>query len=116
MPPIGLFIFAWSARSDVHWIGCLIGTAIYTGANFITLQCLFFYVRFDTLQRMFSERALQIILTYPQYSASLLAFNDFMRSAGAAGVLHAGGPMFRSMHIDGGVSFLAGLTILGIPG
>ncbi|KAM0756248.1 cycloheximide resistance protein [Meredithblackwellia eburnea MCA 4105] len=98
--PIGLFIFAWTSRSDIPWIASQIGSATFVAANFITLQCVFLY----------------IVLSYPQYSASILASNDFIRSALAAGFLHAGDPMFKRMGVNGGVSFLAGLTILGVVG
>lgn len=36
--PIGLFIFAWTARADVHWIGTSIGASLFSAANFFTLQ------------------------------------------------------------------------------
>lgn len=38
MAPIGLFIFAWTARADVHWIGSAIGSAIFVAANLVTFQ------------------------------------------------------------------------------
>lgn len=38
LPPIGLFLFAWTSRPSVHWIANQIGTAIYAGSNFITIQ------------------------------------------------------------------------------
>ncbi|KAI5474750.1 hypothetical protein MNV49_002528 [Pseudohyphozyma bogoriensis] len=98
--PIGLFIFAWTSRTSVNWSGSLIGTGIYAAANFVTLQCLFFY----------------IVLSYPAYAASILAANDFLRALAATGFLHIGIPMFRTLHIDGGVSLLAGLTCFGVPG
>ncbi|KAI5474784.1 hypothetical protein MNV49_002474 [Pseudohyphozyma bogoriensis] len=97
--PIGLFIFAWTARANVHWIGTSIGVAAFTGSNFVTTQCFFFY----------------ILLSYPEYAASLLAANDAIRSAAAAGFLHAGAPMFKRMGIPGGVSFMAGVILTGIP-
>ncbi|KAK4700259.1 MFS transporter, DHA1 family, multidrug resistance protein, partial [Phenoliferia sp. Uapishka_3] len=100
LAPIGLWIFAWTSRTNVHWIGSLIGVGLFVAANFATLQCVFLY----------------IVLSYPQYAASLLAGNDAFRSITAAAFLHAGTPMFRAMKISGGVSFLAGLTMFGIPG
>ncbi|KAI5475045.1 MFS general substrate transporter [Pseudohyphozyma bogoriensis] len=98
--PIGLFIFAWTSRVECHWIGSCIGTALYALSNFITLQCIFFY----------------IVLSYPAYAASILAANDLLRATAATGFLHIGIPMFRTLHIDGGVSLLAGLTCFGVPG
>jgi hypothetical protein len=49
-----------------------------------------------------------LVLSYPRYSASLLASNDFLRSCTAAGLLHAGPAFFKVLHVDGGVSLLAG--------
>lgn len=40
-PTIGLFIFAWTARSDVHWIASVIGITIYAISVYIILQCIF---------------------------------------------------------------------------
>ena len=54
-PPIGLFIFAWTARASIHWIVPIIGVTIYAGSIFTVLQCVFLYVP----------------LSYPQYAASL---------------------------------------------
>ena len=44
LPPIGLFIFAWTSRADIHWIVSLIGAGIYTSGIFIVFQCLFAYI------------------------------------------------------------------------
>jgi DHA1 family multidrug resistance protein-like MFS transporter len=43
-PPTGLFLFAWTFRSSIHWIAPTIGIAIYAGSVFIILQCIFMYV------------------------------------------------------------------------
>lgn len=81
----------------------MIGVTIYSGGVFIILQCLFVYIP----------------LTYPQYAASLLAGNDFLRSALAAGAIMFARPLFVNLGVGPGVSLLAGLTagcILGIFG
>jgi DHA1 family multidrug resistance protein-like MFS transporter len=54
--------------------------------------------------------------SYPRYSGSLFAANEFVRSTFAAGAILFAGPMFARLGIDGGVSLLAGLTLLGIFG
>jgi DHA1 family multidrug resistance protein-like MFS transporter len=97
---VGLWIFAWSARKSAHWIGPLIGTGLFAASNFVTLQCLFFY----------------IILSYQEYGASILAANDVLRAAAATGMLHAGSPFYKALGIDGGTSLLAGLALLGVGG
>lgn len=54
-PPIGLFLFAWTANPSIHWIASTIGITIYTASVFIVLQCLGVYIP----------------MTYPQVSADL---------------------------------------------
>jgi DHA1 family multidrug resistance protein-like MFS transporter len=39
-PTIGLFIFGWTARSDIHWIMPTIGIVIYASSVFILMQCI----------------------------------------------------------------------------
>jgi DHA1 family multidrug resistance protein-like MFS transporter len=93
--PAGLFIFGWTARSDIHWIVSCIGIVITTIGIFLIIQCIFLYLP----------------LSYPQYAASLFAGNDFIRSALAAGSIHFSYPMFQNLGVDKGVTLLAGLTI-----
>lgn len=50
-PTIGLFMFAWTARSSIHWIVPTIGITLYAGSVFIIMQCMFLYIP----------------LSYPQY-------------------------------------------------
>ncbi|KAF2200847.1 benomyl/methotrexate resistance protein [Delitschia confertaspora ATCC 74209] len=92
--PVGLFIFAWTSKPDIHWIVSLIGVAILTIGIFILLQCIFLY----------------LALSYPQYAASLFAGNDFLRSSLAAGAIHFSRPLFGNLGVGKGVSLLAGLT------
>ncbi|OCK82497.1 MFS general substrate transporter [Lepidopterella palustris CBS 459.81] len=98
--PIGLFIFAWTARKSIHWIVSLIGVSISMCGVFIIIQCMFIYLPF----------------TYPRYAGSLFAANGFARSAFAAGAILFAGPMFSRLGVDGGVSLLGGLTVLCIFG
>jgi DHA1 family multidrug resistance protein-like MFS transporter len=67
---------------------------------FIIIQCMFIYLPFS----------------YPRYSGSLFAANGFVRSTFAAGAVLFAGPMFARLGIDGGVSLLAGLTVLCVFG
>ena len=43
-PPVGLFLFAWTANRHVHWIAPTAGIVIYSASIFIVMQCLFVYV------------------------------------------------------------------------
>lgn len=102
LAPIGLFLFAWTGNSSpkIHWIAPTIGISIYTISIFLTLQCIFIYVP----------------MTYPQYSASLFAANDFARSALATGAILFARPLFLNLGVGRGVSLLGGLTVIGIIG
>ncbi|GFG20186.1 caffeine resistance protein 5 [Aspergillus udagawae] len=99
-PPIGLFLFGWTANKDIHWIVPTIGITIYAGSAFIVLQCVFVYVP----------------MSYPMYAASLFAANDFFRSAMACGSILYARPMFDNLGIGCGISLLGGLSTLGIIG
>jgi len=60
------------------------------------MQCMFTYVP----------------LCYPDYAASLLAANALARSCLAFAAILFAPPMFKTMGVGGGVSFLAGMTVL----
>ncbi|KAF2114908.1 major facilitator superfamily domain-containing protein [Lophiotrema nucula] len=93
--PVGLFIFGWTSKPDIHWIVSCIGIVITTIGIFLIIQCIFLYLPF----------------VYPQYAASLFAGNDFFRSSLAAGAIHFSYPMFHNLGVDRGISLLAGLTV-----
>lgn len=98
--PAGLFLFAWTARSDVHWIVPTIGIAIYSGTSFVIFQCIICYVP----------------LSYPRYVASLFAGNDFCRSSLAVGFVSFSRAMYVNLGIGRGVSILGGLSVMGVLG
>ncbi|KAJ5197703.1 multidrug transporter [Penicillium cf. viridicatum] len=90
-PTIGLFICGWIAPT--------IGITIYAASVFIVMQCIFVYIP----------------ISYPQYPASLLAANDFLRSAlgpWLAGVSCSRGHSSSTL----GVSLLGDLSVIGIFG
>lgn len=99
-PPIGLFLFAWTARASIHWIVPTIGITIYAGSVFTVLQCMFLYIPFS----------------YPQYAASLFAANDFFRSALASGSILFAHPLYQNLGIAKGTTLLGGLSAIGIVG
>lgn len=102
LAPIGLFIFAWTGNftDRVPWIAPTIGISVYTIGIFLMLQCLFVYIP----------------LSYPQYTASLFAANDFARSALATGAILFARPLFINLGVGRGVTLLAGLTVGGVAG
>jgi multidrug resistance protein len=76
--PIGLFIFAWTNGNNIHWIVCLLGTAIFAVGNVLLyLSCINYLVD-----------------AYVVYTASCMAGSSVLRS-----VLGAAFPLFtRSMY------------------
>lgn len=99
-PTIGLFLFAWTARSSIHWIVPTIGITIFAAGGFVVFQCIFIYVP----------------ISYPQYAASLFAANGFFRSTLACGSVLFAHPLFENLGIAKGVSLLGGLSVIGIVG
>ncbi|KAF2174127.1 hypothetical protein M409DRAFT_35229 [Zasmidium cellare ATCC 36951] len=98
--PVGLFIFAWTARASIHWIVPMIGNAIFAGGAFLIFIAVFLYLP----------------MSYPQYAASLFAANDLFRSCFAAGAVIFAHPMFVNLGIGKGVSVLGGLGVGGVIG
>ncbi|KAI1206499.1 MFS general substrate transporter [Annulohypoxylon truncatum] len=94
--PIGLFIFAWTSRPDIHWIVPIIGLMVLFVCFVIAFQCMNFY----------------IARCYPRYSASIFAANTFARSCFAAGSILFSRPMYEKLGVGGGVSLLGGLSVL----
>jgi DHA1 family multidrug resistance protein-like MFS transporter len=98
--PIGLLLFAWTARATIPWIVPTIGISIFAGSIFIVLQCIFLYIP----------------LSYPQYAASLFAANDFFRSAFACSSILFANPLYHNLGVAKGTSVLGGLSAIGILG
>ncbi|RYO21285.1 hypothetical protein AA0113_g11237 [Alternaria arborescens] len=93
--PIGLFLFAWTATSDIHWIVSIVGIAIMSGGIFMIMQPIFLYFP----------------LSYPKYVASVFAGNTVARSVLAAAIVHCSQPLYVNLGINRGVSLLGGFTV-----
>lgn len=102
LAPASLFMFAWTGFNspDIHWIVPTIGIVLFVLAVFLVFQVVFIY----------------LALTYPQYSASLFAMNDAVRSSVAAGSIHFSLPLFHNLGIGRGGSLLGGLMVMGVIG
>ncbi|KAL7941267.1 major facilitator superfamily domain-containing protein [Trichoderma barbatum] len=100
--PIGLFIFGWTGNSspNIPWIVPTIGITIFVVGIFTIFQVIFIY----------------IAISYPIYSASLFAANDFVRSSIGCGAIHFSRPLFINLGVGKGVSLLAGLSCGGVIG
>jgi DHA1 family multidrug resistance protein-like MFS transporter len=98
--PIGLFIFAWTSESSVHWVVPLIGVGIFVIGHFWTMQSIFIYIPFS----------------YPKYAASLFAGNSVWRSGTAGASVIFARPLFINLGVNKGVTLLACLSVIGIFG
>jgi MFS transporter, DHA1 family, multidrug resistance protein len=98
--PPSLFLFAWTARESVHWIAPAIGVVLFAMTSFVLFQGVVSYIP----------------QTYPDYTASLFASNDLVRSSLAVGSIHWSTPMYENLGIGRGVSLVAGLSVMGVIG
>ncbi|KAK5098829.1 hypothetical protein LTS08_006207 [Lithohypha guttulata] len=102
LAPICLFWFGWTGFNspDIHWIVPTLAIVVFVLAVFLVFQVVFIY----------------LALTYPQYSASLFAMNDAVRSCMACGAIHYAFPLFHNLGIGRGASLLGGLMVIGTIG
>lgn len=96
--PISLFMFAW-ASGRTHWIVPIIATGFF-GAGTILL--------FNAIINYLTD-------AYPTDAASVLASNDFIRSAFGAGMPLASHGLFVNLGVDWGVSLLGFVSVLFLP-
>ncbi|KAF7562648.1 hypothetical protein G7046_g1480 [Stylonectria norvegica] len=98
--PAGLFIFAWTARASIHWIVCMIGVALSLWGIFVVTQAILVYIP----------------SSYQKYAGSLFAANGLVRALFAGSAVLFSPVMFRTLKVSGGVSLLAGLSVVCIFG
>lgn len=98
--PVGLFMFAWTADSNINWSVPLVGVGIFVIGHFWTMQSLFIYIPFS----------------YPKYAASLFAGNSICRSVTAGASVVFARPLFINLGVHRGVTLLAGLSVVGVFG
>ncbi|THY74964.1 putative caffeine resistance protein 5 [Aureobasidium pullulans] len=99
MIPICLFWFGWSARADIHWIMPIIGSAFFSMESVLLFNSVLNYLP-DA---------------YPEYAASVLAGNDFMRSAFGAGFPLFARAMYNDLGVNWASSTLGFLAIAFVP-
>lgn len=97
--PICLFWFGWSARPNIHWIMPIIGSSFFSIGTFYLFNSVLGYLP-DA---------------YPDYVASVLAGNDFMRSSFGAGFPLFASAMYNKLGVGWASSLLAFLSITFIP-
>ncbi|OJJ04318.1 hypothetical protein ASPVEDRAFT_136148 [Aspergillus versicolor CBS 583.65] len=96
---IGLFIFAWTIYPDVHWIGAMVGSAVFGAGTILVYSGIFTF----------------LVDAYPSYAASTLAANSFARSAFAGVFPLFGVQMYNRLGYHWATSLLAFLTLLMAP-
>ncbi|THY03898.1 putative caffeine resistance protein 5 [Aureobasidium pullulans] len=99
MIPVCLFWFGSSARADIHWIMPIIGSAFFSMGSVLLFNSVLNYLP-DA---------------YPEYAASVLAGNDFMRSAFGAGFPLFARAMYNDLGVNWASSTLGFLAIAFIP-
>jgi len=97
--PICLFWFGWSSRPSIHWIMPIIGSGFFSIGTFFLFNSVLGYLP-DA---------------YPDYVASVLAGNDFMRSSFGAGFPLFAAAMYKKLGVGWASSLLAFLSIAFIP-
>ncbi|KAH8803030.1 major facilitator superfamily domain-containing protein [Xylogone sp. PMI_703] len=97
--PIGLFMFAWTTYSSVHWIVPIIGSAIFGIGNILVFSGIFTF----------------LVDSYPLYAASSLAANSFARSTFGAVFPLFGVQMYHKLGDQWATSLLAFLTVAMMP-
>ncbi|OOF90786.1 hypothetical protein ASPCADRAFT_58544 [Aspergillus carbonarius ITEM 5010] len=96
---IGLFIFAWTIYSHVHWIVPLIGSAFFGAGTILVYSGVFTF----------------LVDAYPTYAASALAANSFARSIFGGVFPLFGIQMYNNLGYHWATSLLAFLTLVMAP-
>lgn len=81
--PIGIFLFAWTARSSIHWIVPTIGVVIYAAAQFnvglpgkVASDNAPDCSSSNTVLQLGCTLFIYLPVSYPRYAASLFAANN----------------------------------------
>ncbi|PKK41386.1 hypothetical protein CI102_15369 [Trichoderma harzianum] len=96
---IGLFWFAWTTVSEVHWIVPIIGSSFFGLGVFLVFQGVITF----------------LVDAYPLYAASALAANAFLRSSFAAAFPLFGVQMYEHIGYHWATSLIAFLTVAMLP-
>lgn len=97
--PAGLFIFAFSAREDVHWIVPLIGAAVFSTGMLMTYICVTTY----------------LVDSFEHYAASALAAMTLTRSILGCVFSFVGFQLYQTLRFQWGTLLLAFLCIAMAP-
>ncbi|KAL2866390.1 MFS transporter [Aspergillus lucknowensis] len=96
---LGLFIFAWTIYSQVHWIVPIIGSGFFGAGTVLVYSGIFTF----------------LVDAYPTYAASALAANSFARSSFGGIFPLFGIQMYNNLGYHWATSLLAFLTLIMTP-
>lgn len=97
--PAGLFIFAFTAREDVHWIAPLIGAGVFSAGMLMTYICVTTY----------------LVDTFETYAASALAAMTVTRSVLGCVFGIIGNKLYQALGYQWGTLLLACLCVVMAP-
>lgn len=97
--PVGLFIFGWSSKPFLHWIGPIFGGGIVMWGSMVAMNGIFSYT----------------IRSWHPFSASAMACNGVVRSTIAAVFPLFGLQMYQNLGIQWASTLLALLCVIYIP-
>ncbi|KAL3448025.1 major facilitator superfamily domain-containing protein [Aspergillus insuetus] len=97
--PMGLFWFGWTSYSSVHWIIPVVGSGFFGCGMLLVFTGIFTF----------------LVDAYPDYPASALAANAFVRCSFAAAFPLFGNQMYEKLVYQWATSILAFLTLLMMP-
>lgn len=98
--PIGLFWFAWTARTDIHWIVPIIATVFFGTGNLLVF---------------FTAVLYQIDAYGPLMGASAMAANGILRYAAGAVFPLFTRQMYRAMGVGWATTMLGFVTVALLP-
>ncbi|PYI12327.1 MFS general substrate transporter [Aspergillus sclerotiicarbonarius CBS 121057] len=96
---IGLFIFAWTIYPSAHWMGAIIGSAVFGAGTILVYSGILTF----------------LVDAYPSYAASAMAANSFARSSFAGVFPLFGVQMYNRLGYHWATSLLAFLTLGMVP-
>ncbi|KAK7978502.1 multidrug resistant protein [Apiospora saccharicola] len=97
--PIGLFMFAWTTVSWVHWMVPIVGSGIFGMGTLLVFTGIFTF----------------LVDAYPKYAASAMAANAFTRCVFAAAFPLFGLQMYERLGYQWASSLIAFLTVAMMP-
>ncbi|KAI2639053.1 major facilitator superfamily transporter [Hypomontagnella submonticulosa] len=97
--PIGLFLFAWTSYPTIHWIVPIIGSLLFGIGNILVFIGIWTF----------------LVDAYPEYAASALAANSFVRCLFGAIFPLFGYQMYEKLGFQWASSLMAFLTLVMMP-